>query len=512
MGFRLISLKKMRKAKSGNAEEVLQRLKSFLDGNFEEPVRILNGFWKDQQDAISYQELREAVKAGVLDKDIYQTWSMDYSVLVKEHLKPLWENAVYAGALGQSMMSGLPDNFSMQTSGVMKWIEKRGAEFVTNVSEEQKQAVQALLVKKVVERHTVDELAKFIRPCIGLTEGQAKANLRYYDNIVATLKKEHPRMKPESIEKKARDAAVKYAERQHRQRAMMIAQTESAFAYNWGAHEEILQAQSQGIMGKMVKRWCTSGDDQVCSICQAFEGMEIEMDKGFPFKGKKLFAGQDLLPPAHPRCACAVEYIEVEPPAITDIPRMQVDITQADSFREYTTEEIERMAVQTEEVISKHIATPSKWSGNVIVDDKRGKTGKLWNCDILATHMTSPHMILHEQIHACSISYYKEEIYFQYENIEEASVQFMAQEISMMEGIESIDSSYDKMVDALRQIGKRMGICKTDYDFAKLMIEMPVPERLDWISENLYAILGKDISVTVEEYQKYSDLLDMLYV
>lgn len=189
-----------------------------------------------------------------------------------------------------------------------------------------------------------------------------------------------------------------------------------------------------------------------------------------------------------------------------------MDIRQADSFREYTTEEIEMMAAQTEEVVSKHIATPSMWSGNIIVDDERGKTGKLWNCDILAMHMTSPHMILHEQIHARSISYYKEEIYSQYENIEEASVQFMAQEISIMEGVEIIDSSYDKMVDALREIGKRIGICKTDYDFAKLMIEMPVPERLDWISENLYAILGRDISATIEEYQKYSDLLDILYV
>lgn len=50
----------------------------------------------------------------------------------------------------------------------------------------------------------------------------------------------------------------------------------------------------------------------MCSICQALEGMEIEMEKGFPFKGRMLFPGQDLLPPAHPNCGCAVEYIEVE--------------------------------------------------------------------------------------------------------------------------------------------------------------------------------------------------------
>lgn len=504
--------KRIKKVKSGNAEEILLRLKEYLDGNFEEPVRILCGFWKDQQDAITYQELREAVENEGLDEEIYNLWSQDYSRVVANKLRPMWENGIWQGSMSQPLIKELPFQFNMQEPSIMDWISRRGAAFVTASSMEQREAIQALLAKKVLEKHTVDELSRFIRPCIGLTEGQAKANLRYYDNMVAALTKDHPRMKPENIQKKARDAAAKYAERQHRQRAMTIAQTESAFAYNHGADEGIRQAQAQNLIGTVKKRWCTSGDDRVCSICQAFEGMEIEMDRGFPFKGRKLFPGQDLLPPAHPRCACAVEYIEVETSEVTDIPQMKLDITQTDSFREYTTEEIEDIAAQTEEIISKHISIPSKWSGDIIVDDERGKTGKLWDCGILATHTTAPHMILHEQIHARSISYYKQEIYLQYENIEEASVQFMAQEISKMEGIEIIKSQYDEMVDALKQIGRRIDIDKADYDFAKFMVETPVPERLDWLSENLYDILGKDISTTIEEYQKYADLLDMLYV
>lgn len=163
------------------------------------------------------------------------------------------------------------------------------------------------------ESHTVDELARLIRPCIGLTEGQAKANARYYDSIVANLRKEHPRMKIESIRNKARDAALKYAERQHRERAFTIAQTESAFAYNRGADEGIRQAQAEGYLGIVKKRWSTSGDNSVCEICASLEGMEIDMDAEFDFKGKVLFRGHKLLPPAHPRCACAIEYIEETP-------------------------------------------------------------------------------------------------------------------------------------------------------------------------------------------------------
>lgn len=56
---------------------------------------------------------------------------------------------------------------------------------------------------------------------VGLTERQAAANLKYYNSIKERLTTDHPRMKPESIERKAREAASKYAERQ--QRYMVLA-------------------------------------------------------------------------------------------------------------------------------------------------------------------------------------------------------------------------------------------------------------------------------------------------
>ena len=152
-----------------------------------------------------------------------------------------------------------------------------------------------------------------IRPCIGLTKPQAQANLKYYENMVKTLREQHPRMKAESIQKKARTAAMKYAERQHRQRADNIAQTEMAYAYNKGADESVRQAQEQKLIGEVIKRWSTSGDDMVCSLCSSLEGVEIGIDEEFSFKGIGTKVTTDLTPPAHPRCACAIEYIEVTP-------------------------------------------------------------------------------------------------------------------------------------------------------------------------------------------------------
>lgn len=312
MRYRITLPRRVKKVKTKNGREVLRRLEEYLENNCDEPIEILCGFWKDQQDAITYQEIRQAVLDGAISQQTIDLWMQDYSILVANSLSSMWTNAIAAGSKGQPIFDGLTLEFNTQAPGILSWLRERGAEFVTNSTQEQKEAISALLTKKMREGHTVDELSRLIRPCIGLTEGDAKAVTRFYDNIVATLKKEHPRMKPESIRRKALDATHKYAERKHRQRAMTIAQTESAFAYNRGTDEGIRQAQAEGCLGVVKKRWSTSGDAAVCEICASLEGMEIGMDESFDFKGKVLFRGHKMLPPAHPRCACAIEYIEVE--------------------------------------------------------------------------------------------------------------------------------------------------------------------------------------------------------
>lgn len=312
MGFRMITPRRVKKVKTKNGQEVLHRLEEYLESTAVtgEPVEILCGFWEDQQNVITYQELRQAVIDGSISKETIGLWKQDYSVLVAGRLSKLWMDAVIAGSAGQPVLDGLAFEFSTQTPGILNWISERGAEFVTASTQEQKDAIATLLTKKMRDGHTVDELSRLIRPCIGLTKSDAKAATRLYDNIVANLKKDHPRMKPDSIRQKALDATQKYADRKHRQRAMTIAQTESAFAYNRGADEGIRQAQEDGYLGIMKKRWSTSGDDAVCDICASLEGVEVDMESDFNIRGRILFSGQHMLPPAHPRCACAIEYIE----------------------------------------------------------------------------------------------------------------------------------------------------------------------------------------------------------
>ena len=511
--------KRIKKAKTDSSQEVLDKLQNYLEDSTGEVQKILCGFWQDQQDAITYQELGAAILAGCLSEDILNLWRQDYSRLVTGKLQDVWKKAMEAGSRSPKIFEGLSFSFSTHEPYVISWIQSRGAAFVTSCMDGQKLAMQSLLSKKMTEKHTVDELARMIRPCIGLTEGQAKANARYYDNIVENLKKEHSRMKPESIRKKAGEAAQKYAERQHRQRATTIAQTECAFAYNQGADESVRQAQEGNLLGVVKKRWSTAGNENVCDICRALEGVEIDMGKEFDFKGRILFAGQKRMPPAHPRCACAIEYIETSPPVFGNIPAIDVSITQSDSFREYSDEEINSIAFKTETIASKYVSTESKWSGNmVITDDGVGDGtghnvhyGKLWNCDIVTGHKTAPAVLLHEQLHARSDSHYPSIIYSRFQCIEEAAVQFMAVEICIAEGIEVISSGYDEKIDILRQLRGYLKDYGTDLEFAKALIEVPLPGRLGWLSEKLYATMRETAGVTVADYMELSKLLDSLY-
>lgn len=312
---RKISALKTNIAKTNDkGKHALDKLNGFLDENSPQVVTFVHAMHQNQQNAITYAELREALINGYMTPETLKSWQEDYSAFVNEHLKPSWINAMKAHAA--DLEAQHPDFFfdPMQKT-VQDWIRKNGARWVTNQSATSKEAIQAMLGYATTGKYTVDELARVIRPTIGLTKPQAQANMRYYTKIKEQLKANHPRMTDASIEKKAKEAAVKYAEKQQRHRAYTIAQTELAFAYNRGADEAVKQAQAQGYMGKTAKRWTTAVEN-VCPVCAALNGKEVEVGKDFNLPGAPLFPGAHEVPPAHPRCKCAVQYIELEPPKI----------------------------------------------------------------------------------------------------------------------------------------------------------------------------------------------------
>ena len=143
------------------------------------------------------------------------------------------------------------------------------------------------------------------------------ANVNYYNSIKQNLLENHPKIKEQTAEQKALEKAKQYAKKQKAYRAMTIARTELAGAYNAGEFYGIKQAQKEGLMGKVKKYAVSAGDGRTCKGCREVEGQEVKQEEYFETQWGKV-----LFPPFHTNCRCVVEYEEIsetlEIPEISD--------------------------------------------------------------------------------------------------------------------------------------------------------------------------------------------------
>ena len=288
--------------KAFRRNDALKKLRSFLDANEPGLVRVLYRIWNVQQKDITYKEIREAILSGELPEEYLEQWREEYATFVLEQLYPEWAKAMAEAAA--SIKTRYKDFvFDPMTDEVANWMRNRAAAFVTEVTDTQMQGLRAVLERATrLDGMTVDNLSHVIRPMVGLTRDQTLANMRYYENAIESGMSEI----------KAREQAIKYAERQHRYRAYNIARTELSFAYNQGSYQGVKQAQAQGYMRNPVKVWSTANDERVCPVCGGLDGMQIGIDEDFPFRTKLTEPGIRHTPPAHPSCRCAVYYEESE--------------------------------------------------------------------------------------------------------------------------------------------------------------------------------------------------------
>ena len=289
------------------ARKALAKLHSFLDEKDAELVYFLQNLWGQQGRAITYQEIREALKAGDIDPTYLLDWQEDYAKLVDERLFPAWENAILTAA--KEIEKSRPGwNFNPASDGVSLWLHNRTADFVTKVTQSQIRGLRAVIINaQELSDMNVDQLSRAIRPMVGLTHQQTTANLKYYTKL----------LNGGMNERKALDLSIRYSARQHRYRAYNIARTELAFAYNQGSFEGIKQGQENGYIGRVEKIWCTANNERVCEICGGLDGKAIEMEEDFAFNTRLATPKNPTIrrvPPAHPGCGCCVLYREVSPP------------------------------------------------------------------------------------------------------------------------------------------------------------------------------------------------------
>lgn len=307
--------------------DILERLSSFIDYESPQLAEFLYGLWGDQANAITYHELRDAIMDGSLSLEYLRDWQQDYSKFIVEAYKPVAEKAIAQAAadLRTEYGAGFHDPMAAK---VDSFIQEHGGQLIRQVSVEQYNAVNTLVRQAALTNTmTVDQLARVIRPCVGLTTRQAQTTKHFYQSLVDDG----------YSHKEAYKRQLVYAAKVHRRRAALIAQTELAYAYSAGWHATIEQNVEDGILPPGTKKvWLTAEDEKVCPECGKMNGEAVLWNE--PFSN-----GSDY-PPAHPNCRChhKIEFVDLltqtqihEPP----VERAQTQIT-ADG-EDYAEEEYE---------------------------------------------------------------------------------------------------------------------------------------------------------------------------
>jgi hypothetical protein len=173
-----------------------------------------------------------------------------------------------------------------------EWVNAEAALLVREVSNETRLAVQSIIMRGQQEGLSVAQQGRLIRQHIGLTQRGEEAVL----NRMALLRRQG--LSDEAVEAAGR----RYYEKLVRQRAQLIARTETIRAANRGQQALWEQAMVEGFLDLERKKvWIVTPDDRLCPLCEGMEGQTVPVSQ--PFNSP---LGPVMTPDLHPGCRCAM--------------------------------------------------------------------------------------------------------------------------------------------------------------------------------------------------------------
>ena len=132
------------KRPGGGKKATLDKLRAFLNQAEPDVVEILMSGFSAQQNTVTYKELREAYLAGGISQQQFEKWQEDYTKLIAVTLSPRWKAA--AAAAAQEVSAKYPYFlYDPDTSAGMSFLKQHGAELVTNIVQEQRDALNAII-------------------------------------------------------------------------------------------------------------------------------------------------------------------------------------------------------------------------------------------------------------------------------------------------------------------------------------------------------------------------------
>lgn len=184
----------------------------------------------------------------------------------------------------------LGDAFTVDNPHTIEWLKTHGSELVTSVSAETRMGIRATMQRGFAQHKTVDEIARSVRPLIGIRPDQHRAVVAYQNRLGQTG------YTAAQVEEKAEA----YSRKLLAQRAKLIARTEVQDAQNAGNMQSWLVARDEGlILPETVRVWIAGKTDRTCPLCMALQGATATLEGSFS-------AGGDVWPrpPRHPGCRC----------------------------------------------------------------------------------------------------------------------------------------------------------------------------------------------------------------
>lgn len=295
--------------KTRRLEVTPAKLTRSMEGEFakrsESLLRMVARTIKAQRDTITDAEAVAAARSGEPHPAWQQRWIDAYAEAVSVTLDPHWKGT--ATASGKIMLDALKINdderrdvvFDLFGDTLERWTSERGGQLAVDLTESQHRGLRAILRHFTVDNPvSVDRLAQFIGPVVGLTERDAARIRRLTDAL----------REDGMSEADALAAAQREANKMRRRRAKVIAHTELAYAHNFGAFSMMKAADESGEFPgeRVVKRWYTQLDERVCYWCGPLHDVVVGMETTFPGKTKRV--PNTFAPPAHPNCRCVLLY------------------------------------------------------------------------------------------------------------------------------------------------------------------------------------------------------------
>lgn len=289
----------------------------------------------------------------------------------------------------------------------------------------------------------------------------------------------------------------------NRTSAIRTARTAVTGAQNAGRIDSYTAAQKIGI--KLKKEWLATLDGRTRHSHAMLDGEQVDNEK--KFSNGCMFPGDPNGPATEVyNCRCTL-IASVDGVDTSDAKRRARDpetgesvLIENMSYAEWAgwkekaqvqkagwdnlPDSVTDRATAIDKLLTEETGNKSIFNGKIVIDDSIKFNGTAnYDGSITLRSNASRKTEIHELLHQHSEGGQNRVYVSIFKNIEEGSVELLAQEICHAKGIKigQFDYSYTPYVDALRQINKLSGAYKTDYDFAKAVFGKPLEKRAEFL-------------------------------